>query len=131
LKKLDAQLVLSDGVRQVLFVADRFHPFHRNSVQCFYDAGLLMIAWGTLNSSLPVAWSTWLAKGIRDEPESGGGLMVAAIQLAIMLWAAFGGLLLDHVSIYATFIGGAALLICSVATIGTGSRVRPNESGVG
>jgi predicted MFS family arabinose efflux permease len=36
--------------------------------------------------------------------------MVAAIQLAIMLGAGFGGFLLDHVSLDATWIGGAALL---------------------
>ena len=51
---------------------------------------------------MPVAWSTWLSQGIADEPDAGGGLMVAAIQLAIMLGAAFGGLLLDHVSLTAT-----------------------------
>ena len=91
-----------------------------------WAVGLLMIAWGTFNSAIPVAWSTWLAKGIRDEPESGGGLMVAAIQLSIMLGAAFGGFLLDHVSIFATFIGGAALLICSAATIRSGTAMRRN-----
>lgn len=30
-----------------------------------------LVAWGTLNSAIPVCWSTWLSKGIRDEPESG------------------------------------------------------------
>jgi hypothetical protein len=38
-----------------------------------------MFAWGALNSAIPVCWSTWLTKGISDEPESGGGLMVGAI----------------------------------------------------
>jgi predicted MFS family arabinose efflux permease len=49
----------------------------------------MMVVWGTLNSAIPVAWSTWLSKGIRDEPESGGGLMLGTIQLAIMLGAGF------------------------------------------
>ena len=89
----------------------------------FWGVALALICWGTLNSAIPVAWSTWLAKGIRDEPESGGGLMVAAIQLSIMLGAAFGGLLLDHVSVAATFIGGAVLLILGSLTVGNGNRI--------
>ena len=55
-----------------------------------WGVAIMMIAWGTLNSAIPVAWSSWLAKEVSDEPESGGGLMVGAIQLAIMLGAALG-----------------------------------------
>ena len=89
----------------------------------FWAAAVALIIWGTLNSAIPVAWSTWLAKGIRDEPESGGGLMVAAIQLSIMLGAAFGGLLLDHISIAATFIGGTVLLVLASLTVGNGKHI--------
>jgi predicted MFS family arabinose efflux permease len=90
----------------------------------FWAVGLLMIAWGTLNSAIPVCWSTWLSKGIADEPDSGGGLMVAAIQLAIMLGGAFGGFLLDHLSIAATLIGGMALLVAGSFSVGNGSRIK-------
>jgi len=86
-----------------------------------------MVAWGVLNSAIPVCWSTWLAQGISDEPESGGGLMVAAIQLSIMLGAAFGGVLLDHLSIAATMIGGAALLLLASMTVGNGDRIKPHR----
>ncbi|HEY1227851.1 MAG TPA: MFS transporter [Ramlibacter sp.] len=77
-----------------------------------------MVAWGTLNSALPVAWFNWLTVGVKDEPEAAGGLMVAGIQLAIMGGATFGGLLLDHVSIAATFLGGAALLVLASLAAG-------------
>jgi predicted MFS family arabinose efflux permease len=87
--------------------------------------GLLMIAWGALNSAIPVCWSTWLSKGVADAPESGGGLMVAAIQLAIMLGGALGGFLLDRMSIAATFIGGAAMLVAASFVLGSGERIRP------
>lgn len=90
-----------------------------------WAVGLALIAWGTLNSAIPVAWSTWLTKGINDEPESGGGLMVAAIQLSIMLGGAFGGYLLDSVSVGATFIGGSLLLFAAAAVVGAGRRIRP------
>jgi predicted MFS family arabinose efflux permease len=90
-----------------------------------WEVAVMMIAWGTLNSAIPVSWSTWLTKGISDEPESGGGLIVAAIQLSIMLGAAFGGLLLDHVSIAATLIGGSILLVLASLVIGNGDRIKP------
>ncbi len=84
----------------------------------------VIIVWGALNSAIPVAWSAWLTKEIGDEPESGGGLMVGAIQLSIMLGAAFGGLLLDHLSIAATLIGGAGLLVIASLTVGNGNRIK-------
>lgn len=89
-----------------------------------WAVAILMIVWGGLNSAIPVAWATWLAKDVGDEPESGGGLMVAAIQLAIMLGAALGGLLLDGFSIAATLTGGAALLTLAAVTVGSGRRIR-------
>jgi predicted MFS family arabinose efflux permease len=83
-----------------------------------WGVAAMMVVWGTLNSAIPVAWSTWLSRGIRDEPESGGGLMVGTIQLAIMLGAGFGGVLLDHISIAATFIGSAVLLAIASVVVG-------------
>jgi predicted MFS family arabinose efflux permease len=93
-----------------------------------WGVAAMMVVWGTLNSAIPVAWSTWLSKGIRDEPESGGGLMVGTIQLAIMLGAGFGGLLLDHLSIAAPFIGSAVLLtIASVAVGGAHPQLKRTD----
>jgi predicted MFS family arabinose efflux permease len=84
-----------------------------------------MIAWGAVNSAIPVAWSAWLTKGVADEPEVGGGLMVGAIQLAIMIGAALGGSLLDHLSIAATLSCGAVLLVIAPMITGNGSRIKP------
>jgi predicted MFS family arabinose efflux permease len=91
----------------------------------FGAAALLAIAWGAVNAAIPVAWSTWLSKGVKDKPESGGGLMVASIQLSIMVGAELGGILLDHYSIGATFLSGAALLVLSAIVVGSGKRLRP------
>jgi predicted MFS family arabinose efflux permease len=93
-----------------------------------WAVALTMIAWGALQSAIPVSWSTWLSKGIRDEPESGGGLIVAAIQLSIMLGAALGGLLLDHLSIAAPLLGGTALLVLGSLVIGNGDRLKSPAS---
>lgn len=102
------------------------------AVMCMLLAGhvlwavaIAMIAWGTLNAAMPVAWSTWLSRCIKDAPESGGGLMVAAIQLSIMLGGAAGGVLLDHVSIGATFVGASVLLLASSLVAGRGDRLQP------
>ena len=91
----------------------------------FWAVALGLVAWGALNAAIPVAWSTWLSKGIADEPESGGGLLVATIQLAIMLGAALGGVLLDHLSITATLICGALMLGMSSIIVGGGDRLKP------
>lgn len=82
-------------------------------------AGLAL--WGTLNAAMPVAWFNWLAQEVQDEPEAGGGLMVAAIQMAIMAGASLGGTLLDQASVNATFVGGAALL-CAAAGVASSPR---------
>lgn len=85
-----------------------------------------LAVWGALNAALPVAWFNWLAKEVSDEPEAGGGLMVGAIQVSIMAGAGVGGLLLDHISIVATFLGGALLLGLSAITTGNQERLRPS-----
>ena len=90
----------------------------------FWPAAIVLVGWGVLNAAIPVAWSTWLTQGVSDQPESGGGLMVAAIQLAIMAGAAFGGLLLDHVSLAAVWIGGAGLLLLATLAVGGGQRLQ-------
>jgi predicted MFS family arabinose efflux permease len=90
-----------------------------------WAVGLAMVAWGAINAAIPVCWSNWLAQGVADEPEAGGGLLVAAIQLAIMLGAALGGWLLDHFSITAAFLGGAALLVLAALAAGRGTRLQP------
>jgi len=89
----------------------------------FAAAAIMMFGWGMLYSAIPVCWSTWLAKEVSDEPETGGGLMVAAIQMAIMVGGAFGGSLLDHVSVTAPLIGGSALLILAALVVGNGERL--------
>jgi predicted MFS family arabinose efflux permease len=85
-----------------------------------WGVAVAMVAWGAVNSAIPVAWFSWLTTGVQDEPEAAGGLMVAAIQLAIMAGAGFGGLLLDHFSVAATFVGAAAMLALASVAAGRG-----------
>lgn len=72
-------------------------------------AGLLFL-WGFFATAAPVGWGTWLARTMGNDAEAGGGLQVAAIQLAIMSGAAVGGLMFDAFGWQANF-GMAALLL--------------------
>jgi predicted MFS family arabinose efflux permease len=38
-----------------------------------WPVAILLGFWGALNAAVPVCWSTWLSRGISEEPESGGG----------------------------------------------------------
>jgi predicted MFS family arabinose efflux permease len=71
---------------------------------------VLLGAWGLLGTPAPVAWNTWLTRTLPDDTEAGGGLMVAAIQLAITLGATVGGLLFDMSGYQSTFGASAAML---------------------
>ncbi|MCQ8277584.1 hypothetical protein NFI95_03860 [Acetobacteraceae bacterium KSS8] len=59
---------------------------------------------------MPVGWSTWLAPAVPDQTESAGGLLVAAVQLAIAAGAAVAGLIFDRLGIAGVFVWSGAPL---------------------
>ena len=73
-------------------------------------------------------WMTWMSQNADDAPEAAGSLMVAAIQASILLGALVGGLLLDGISIEATFIGSVVLAVLAIALIGDGQRLLKPEA---
>ena len=87
------------------------------------DAAMVAL-WGLAFGAVPVAWSTWLARSIPDEAESGGGLMVAAIQLAIALGAALGGAVFDMSGPRGVFGSAGAILVLAALVIGLGVKMR-------
>jgi predicted MFS family arabinose efflux permease len=87
--------------------------------------GVTFFIWGALNAAIPILWSNWMTTGTKRFPESAGGLFVGSVQLAFMLGAAFGGQLLDRVSLLATFSGGVVLLLLSMVIVGRGERIMP------
>lgn len=68
------------------------------------------MGWGLISTAAPVAWWTWLSRTLPHDAEAGGGLMVAAIQLAITVGASLGGLVFDRHDYQSTFVLSAALL---------------------
>jgi predicted MFS family arabinose efflux permease len=86
-------------------------------------AGLFLAVWGAMNTAISVIWMTWMSQNVDDAPEAAGSLMVAAIQTSILLGAIVGGLLLDGLSIQATFIGSVVLAGTAVLLVGNGRRL--------
>jgi len=85
---------------------------------------LLVALWGMAFGAVPVAWSTWITKTVPDEAESGGGLIVAAVQFAITLGAAAGGVVFDHTGASGVFVGAGAVLLVAAAMVFVSLRDR-------
>ncbi|WP_428376833.1 MFS transporter [Lichenicoccus sp.] len=78
---------------------------------------LLMALWGMAFGGVPVGWSTWLARSVPDEAESAGGLLVAAVQLAIASGAAAGGLVFGMTGVVGVFASGGLVLLLTAGLI--------------
>lgn len=88
------------------------------------DAAVITL-WGLLFGAVPVAWSTWLARTVPDEAESAGGLLVAAIQFAIAMGAAVGGLIFDASGAAGVFTASGVVLAVAAIGIMLGVKSRP------
>jgi DHA1 family purine ribonucleoside efflux pump-like MFS transporter len=85
---------------------------------------ILVSLWGMAFGAVPVAWSTWITRTVPDEAESGGGLFVAAVQLAITLGAAVGGAIFDSTGAKGVFLTSAVTLVVATLFISQGLRNR-------
>ena len=81
-------------------------------------AGLVAL-WGVAYGGILVGWSTWVARVVPDETESGGGLLVAAVQIAITLGAAGGGMLLKVSGLPGEFAAAGAITLATSAVVYT------------
>jgi predicted MFS family arabinose efflux permease len=89
----------------------------------------LLGTWGLVGTPAAVAWNTWLTWTLPDDAEAGGGLMVAAIQLAITLGATVGGFLFDMSGYQSTFATSAAMLVAAGLLALTARRAGlPNQA---
>ncbi|MNI77937.1 Purine ribonucleoside efflux pump NepI [compost metagenome] len=74
---------------------------------------VLLGLWGLVATAAPVGWWTWLAQTLPDDAETGGGLLVAIVQLAIAGGAIIGGLAFDLSGYKATFELSATVLVAA------------------
>jgi predicted MFS family arabinose efflux permease len=90
-------------------------------------AAVLVAFWGMTFGVVQVGWPTWLTRTIPDEAESGGGLQIATIQLAITAGAAAGGLLFDLTGAIGVFMGSSfiTLLAALIALLAFRTSAKP------
>jgi predicted MFS family arabinose efflux permease len=87
---------------------------------------LFVAAWGLAFGAVPVGWSTWMARSVPDETESAGGLVVAAVQIAIAAGAALGGSVFGFSGVAGVFAaGGIVLLVTSGVILARATRSLP------
>lgn len=86
--------------------------------------GLCIALWGMAFGAIPVGWSTWITRTVPDEAETGGGLLVATIQLAITVGAAAGGWVFDANGARGVFFASSVLILLASMTIFTRLRQR-------
>jgi predicted MFS family arabinose efflux permease len=85
--------------------------------------------WGMAFGAVPVAWSTWLTRIVPDEAESAGGLLVAAVQLAITIGAAGGGAIYDIRGAVGVFgVSSLVLLFAALVTLAAVPTRAPSAS---
>jgi predicted MFS family arabinose efflux permease len=90
--------------------------------------GALIALWGLAFGAVPVAWSTWLSRTVPDEAETGGGLIVAAVQLAIAIGAAAGGAIFDMSGATGVFTAGGLVLLLAAAIVLAGVQPKAIEA---
>ncbi|MBC2860362.1 MFS transporter [Stappia sp. 28M-7] len=83
----------------------------------FPSALAIVTLWGLAFGTVPVAWSAWISRAVADEAESAGGLLVAAINLAIAAGAAVGGLVLDLSGVTSVFLTSGSVLVLATLTV--------------
>lgn len=91
-------------------------------------AFLLLGLWGLVATAAPVGWWAWLARSLPGDAEAGGGLMVAAVQLAIALGSTIGGVLFDANGHRATFAASATLLLIAALLAFLTSRIERGKT---
>ncbi len=91
----------------------------------FAAAGVAL--WGFFFAILPVGWSTWLTRTVPDEAESGGGLLSAAIQLAITAGAAAGGVVFSEEGAKGAFLVSSVFLLFAAVVTAFGLKPQRGE----
>lgn len=89
---------------------------------------VLLSIWGLVATAAPVGWWVWIARTLPRDAESGGGLMVAVVQLAIALGSTIGGVLYDGNGYQSTFAVSAGLLLVAAVLVFSTARADHAQS---
>lgn len=88
----------------------------------------LLALWGLVATAAPVGWWSWIARSLPHDAESGGGLMVAVVQVSIALGSTVGGVLFDASGYASAFVLSAALLLLGAFLVCLTARADPATS---
>jgi predicted MFS family arabinose efflux permease len=69
-----------------------------------YATIILVFLWGAAFGPVAPAWSTWVARKVPEQAETGGGLYVAAVQSSAAIGAFVGGFAFDFRGSTAVFV---------------------------
>lgn len=81
-----------------------------------------IVVWGFFFSSWLIIVNTWVGHRMPDRLEAGGSLVVTGFQLAIMIAAGVGGVLVDAASVVTVDLIGIGLLVIGAVLFGTSLR---------
>lgn len=73
-------------------------------------AVVILMLWTFARAHIGIGANVWVAHNFAERAESAGGIMVAVIQLAMMLGAILGGILIDSSGAKAPPVAGAIIL---------------------
>jgi len=93
------------------------------SLPGFAAVAAAVFAWGFLFASWLIIVNTWVGHRMPDRLEAGGSLVVTGFQLAIVVAAGVGGLLVDGVGVVVTDAVGVVLLVVGAVLFGVSLRV--------
>jgi predicted MFS family arabinose efflux permease len=92
---------------------------------------LLVALWGMAFGGVPVGWSTWVARAVPDQAESAGGMVVAAVQLAIAAGAAAGGAVFGFGGVAGVFAAAGAMLLLTAVLVVPQVKAKTSRHGTG
>ena len=88
---------------------------------------LVIAGWGFASGVMGVGWSTWLTRSIPERAESGGGILVATIQIALMIGAALGGVAIDSIDATGPALVSAVILAAGALHVALALHPRTRE----
>lgn len=83
-----------------------------------WTAALTLAGWGLAFGGVPTSFQSWVFQVAHDAPETGSALLVAALQVAIGLGAATGGVFVDAAGPRAALWFGVALAVAGLVLVG-------------
>ncbi|MEH3075849.1 MAG: MFS transporter [Quadrisphaera sp.] len=87
-----------------------------------------VVLWGFAFASWLIVINAWAGRRTPDRLEAGGSLVVVGFQLAIVLAAGLGGLLVDHAGVVVDYAMALVLLLVGTVLFGLSNRTSSSSS---